>query len=110
PGFEVGYQLPSGFGEFVFGYRFLATSGTEQVLAFDHPATLDSRLEMHVFDLDYASREWSLWPDCGMKWRFGLRLASIYFDSHLGEPFAEAAASHGFFAEQDSNLFVGFGP
>jgi len=121
PRIELGYRLPSGFGEFVVGYRFLATSGSEQVVGLDGPETLKSRLEVHEVDLDYASREWSLWPHCDMKWRFGLRLESVYFDSNLAEPFNQAAAGVGVlgaqfpgqtnvFAAQTSNRFVGFGP
>jgi len=117
PRLELGYRLPSGYGEFVFGYRFLATDGTETVFGADGPETLKSRLDINEWDLDYASREWSLWPHCDMKWRFGLRLQSIYFDSNVNEPFATAAAGSGIFPGQTnvfgaatSNRFVGFGP
>jgi Legionella pneumophila major outer membrane protein precursor len=117
PRFELGYRLPSGFGEFVLGYRFLASDGTETVFGADGPQTLKSRLDINEWDLDYASREWSLWPHCDMKWRFGLRLDSVYFDSNSAEPFAAAAAGSGLFPGQTnvfgaatSNRFVGFGP
>lgn len=84
PRFELGYRLPSGFGEVDVSYRFLSTQGTAATLdATGAPATLTSHLSMNVIDLDYASRETSLGPCWDMKWRFGLRYADIYFDSQM---------------------------
>ena len=51
PRFDLGYRLPSGFGEFVFGYRFLSTNGTAAGQGLDGPATVTSRLDMQVADL-----------------------------------------------------------
>jgi hypothetical protein len=117
PRVELGYSLPSGFGEVVLGYRFLASSGAEQVAIPDGSAGVQSRLEIHIVDLDYASREWSLLPCWDMKWRFGGRLSSIFFDSHMAEPFDGAAAGTGLFpgqtnvfAAQVKNRWIGFGP
>jgi hypothetical protein len=117
PRIEVGYRLPSGFGEFVLGYQFLASNGCGELLIPDGPAALRSRLEIHTIDFDYASREWSLWPCWDMKWRFGGRLTSIFFDSRIAEPFDVAAAGSGIFpsgtdvfAARASNWFIGFGP
>jgi hypothetical protein len=117
PRIDLGYRLPSGFGEFVLGYRFLSSRGNEQVLGVDGPEALNSRLDVNEWDFDYASREWSLWPHCDMKWRFGIRLESLFFDSHIAEPFGVAAAGSGIFpgqtnvfAAQTSNRFIGAGP
>jgi hypothetical protein len=110
PRFEVGYRLPSGFGEFVMGYRFLVTEGSTNTIGLDGFANLKSRLDMNVFDWDYASREYSLWPNCEMKWRVGVRLAYVYFDSQSIEPIGLAAAGSGIFEQGESNSFVGFGP
>jgi hypothetical protein len=110
PRFEAGYRLPSGFGEFVVGYQFLASRGSGTVLGMDAPAALRSRLDINEADLDYASREWSLWPCWDMKWRFGVRVTSIYFDSQAVEPVAAALAGSGTFAQATSNRFVGVGP
>jgi Legionella pneumophila major outer membrane protein precursor len=110
PRFEVGYRLESGFGEFILGYQFMVSSGSETAAALDAAGTLTSRLNIQTVDLDYASSEWSLWPCWDMKWRFGMRLESIFFDSRLVEPFAAAAAGSGTFAEQDSSWFMGAGP
>ncbi len=110
PRFEVGYRLPSGFGEFVLGYQFLTSRGSGTTPGMDALAALHSRLDINEWNLDYASREWSLWPCWDMKWRFGLRAESIYFDSHAAEPPAAAAAGSGIFAEATSNRFIGAGP
>jgi len=113
PRVELGYRLPSGFGEFAMSYREMASDGTASVAGPDGAADLKSRLDVNIGDLDYISREWSLWPDWGMKWWFGLRLANIYFDSHETEPFtvADAAvAGSGVFDRQTSNHYLGGGP
>jgi hypothetical protein len=110
PRFEVGYRLPSGFGAFAVAYQFLASDGTGTLAEPDGVASLKSRLDVHVFDLDYASRELSLWPCWDMRWFFGGRLADIYFDSRAEEPFAEAAAGSGIFVKRDTDRFVGIGP
>jgi hypothetical protein len=112
PRLEVGYRLPSGFGEFALSYRFFATDGTESILGPDGPAALKSRLDLNVVDLDYASREFftDQWPYCHMKWRFGLRYANVFFDSRADEPFAAAAAGSGILETSVSNHYWGIGP
>ena len=61
---------------------------------------LKSRLELNVIDFDYASREYSLdrWD---MKWKVGVRLADVFFDSRAEGVFIE---------ERTSNNFFGAGP
>jgi hypothetical protein len=107
---EVGYRLPSGFGAVSVAYKYLATEGSGTVAGPDGIESLKSRLDVTVADLNYSSREWSLWPHWGMKWTFGLRLASIYFDSNASEPFAVAAAGCGIFDTHVSNHYLGGGP
>jgi hypothetical protein len=110
PRFEVGYRLPAGFGEFALAYRFLVAEGTD-LLAGAVPTRLKSRLDLNQVDLDYISREYSLWPHWDMKWRFGLRLAYLYFDSQADRPFdLVTAAGGGVFEARTTNSFVGFGP
>jgi hypothetical protein len=103
PRFELGYRLSEGFGEFVLGYRSLVTEGRAVIPAFDGfgDGFLNSRLNLNAVDLTYASREYSLQPDLGMKWRVGVRLGNVYFDSRAVGLFAE---------ERTSNWFLGAGP
>jgi hypothetical protein len=112
PRFEMGYRLPSGFGEFALSYGFLATDGTESVLGPDGPAALKSRLDLNIVDLDYASHEFftEQWPYCHMKWRFGLRYANVFFDSRAEESVATATAGSGIFETRVSNRYWGIGP
>jgi hypothetical protein len=110
PNFEVGYRLPSGFGEILLNYRFLATDGSEMVEGTDGPTRLSSLLDINQADLDYASREISLWPYWDMRWRIGLRYADVYFDSRADEAFALAAAGSGIYETRTTNSYVGFGP
>jgi hypothetical protein len=113
PRVEVGYRLPDGFGEFAIAYRFLGSDGTGTVsgpfAAPDGPATLRSRLDIQMADLDYSSNEISI---CSwwMKWHFGLRGADVYFDSRADENPAVAAAGSGVFERRMTNNFWGIGP
>jgi hypothetical protein len=103
PRFQLGYRFPEGCGEFLFSYRFLGSDGRTTIPEFDFgdDGLLRSHLDMDVFDFDYGSREYSLDPHWDMKWRAGVRLANIFFDS----------LAEGFFREErTSNHFVGGGP
>jgi hypothetical protein len=98
PRFEVGYRLPEGFGEFLLSYRFLTTEGNAVIPDFDiADAGLHSRLILNVVDLDYASREYSLGPHFDMKWRVGVRIADIFFDSQAVGLVVEERTSQSFF-------------
>jgi Legionella pneumophila major outer membrane protein precursor len=112
PRFEVGYRLPSGFGDFAVSYRFLTSEGTGTVLGPDVPAAAKSRLDINIVDLDYTSREFFpfQWPYCAMRWRFGVRWADAFFDARALQPFAAAAAGTGIFETYASNNFWGVGP
>jgi hypothetical protein len=110
PRVELGYRLLSGFGGFALAYRFFGTDGSESVLGPDGPANLRSRLDVNVVDWDYVSWEMSLWPNWGMKWWFGLRMANVYFDSQQNESFAAAAAGSGVFATRTTDHYLGWGP
>ncbi len=69
PRVEIGYRLPSGFGEFSLSYRFLTTDGSESAQFPTGPASLSSGLSTNTFDFDYASHELSLGDNWVMKWR-----------------------------------------
>jgi hypothetical protein len=110
PRLGFGYLLPSGFGELVLDYRRLASDGTGLLPASGGAVALKSRLDLNQIDLDYASREFSLWPDWDMKWRFGLRWSSIYFDAGADGPAGGVGGSSTVFAARDTDRYVGFGP
>jgi hypothetical protein len=118
PRFELGYRLPSGFGEVDVAYRFLLTAGsgstTDPVAAPDATAALQSHLDVQVGDVDYASHETSLAAmldgNWDMKWRIGLRTANVSFDSQADEPFAAAAAGSHIFERSIADDFWGIGP
>lgn len=102
PRFEIGYHLPGGRGDVRIGYRFLITSGSEDVFG----GRLRSRLDLNAIDLDYVSPEWlvdnPLGPLRDLRLICGVRIATAYFDSTLvGGPATDSR-----FRSQ----FVGAGP
>lgn len=104
PRFEFGYRFPQGFGEVVLAYQFLTSEGSTVLPDFDFAGIdgfLKSRLNMNVVDLDYASREYALNTYWDMKWRVGVRVATVFFDSQASGLFLEG---------RTSNHFVGAGP
>jgi hypothetical protein len=113
---QAGFRLPEGFGEFGVSYRFVGTEGNGLGAGLDGPATLRSRFDMNELDLDYASREFSLWPCWDMQWRVGLRIDWLYFDAAADEsPVLAAANPFGsnpaaIFEQRFSNSYVGTGP
>jgi hypothetical protein len=110
PRLSLGYRLPSGFGEFIFDFRPLASEGSGSLPVAKGAVGLKSRLDLDELDLDYASREFSLWPTCDMKWRAGLRLNYIYFDALAAGPVGTAGGGSTTFAARDTDWYVGFGP
>jgi hypothetical protein len=118
PRFELGYRLPSAFGELNASYRFLEARGsgstTDVSAAPDGTATLNSHLHIDVADLDYASHEVSLaylpGANWDMKWRLGLRSADAVFDSRADEPLAEAGSGTAVYERSINNTYWGIGP
>jgi hypothetical protein len=110
PRFEVGYRLPSGFGEVSLAYRFMVSQGTETVIGPDGPATLKSRLDVNLVDLDYSSQEFTPWDLWDMKFHLGVRYFYLYFDSRATESFEQAAAGAGIFDSRSTDSYVGIGP
>jgi hypothetical protein len=110
PRFEVGYRLPTGFGGFAVSYRNLTSQGSEAVIGADGPATLSSRLNANVADLDWVSNEYTPWKLCEMRLRFGLRYINVYYDSQANEPFDEAAAGTTIFNQRTTDHTWVLGP
>jgi hypothetical protein len=109
PYVNFGYRLPSGFGEIGAGYRFLGASGAGTTAGLDATARLTSQIFLNVSDLDYASREFGVTEFWSMKWRAGLRVATVYFESLADEPVAAAAAGTGIFEQKTTDLYWGIG-
>jgi hypothetical protein len=93
PTFEMGYRLPSGFGELSLGYRFMVDQGLGTHSQAGQSLGSKSRLDVNQIDFNYASSEFSLWPNWDMKWSLGLRLAYVYFDAESGLPAGLGAGS-----------------
>jgi hypothetical protein len=110
PRVELGYRLPSGFGEFSVSDRGFYTDGTGP---FSGPAgsfTRTSHLGVNYTDMDYGSREYTPWANWGMKWRAGVRVAYSWIDTTVSQPFNVAAAGNGVFADRMVNYTAGAGP
>jgi hypothetical protein len=99
PSFVLGYHVGQGFGDVEATFRFLDTRGDGFLPLFDgvSDAFLRSNLSMSVIDLDYASRELSLVPNWDMRWKAGVRLANVFFESQAGSLFLEQKTSNNFF-------------
>ena len=54
-------------------YRNLASTGSGVDPGKNGPVDIGTRFRMNMIDLDYNSRELSLWPQWDMKWTVGLR-------------------------------------
>jgi hypothetical protein len=106
PRFELGYRMAEGCGEFALSYRYLASDGRGDLPQFDQFADnpdgfLRSRLSLDVFDFDYGGPEISLGRNVDLKWRAGVRLADVFFDSRAFGDVTE---------QRSSNQFIGAGP
>jgi hypothetical protein len=110
PRLELGYRLPSGFGEFSISDTAMTANGGETFLGPNGPATRTSSLQFNYTDLDYLSREFMPLPCWEMKWRVGMRIAESFTTTTFNQAFAQAAAGSGILTAQQSNATFGFGP
>jgi hypothetical protein len=106
----AGYRLPSGFGEFSASYRNLGTTGSSGLQGPNGPGALRSRLAFEVIDFDYSSRELSAGPNWDMKWTFGIRVLTLFFDSRFTQSFAQAAAGDAITVARVFNNYSAVGP
>ena len=110
PRVELGYRLPTGLGEFSISDRGFYTNGSGP---FSGPAgnfTRTSHLGVNYTDMDYASREYTQWPNFTLKWRAGVRVAYTWLDTTVSQPFNVAAAGNGVYADRAINYTAGAGP
>lgn len=109
PHIEVGYRLPSGFGEISLSDRYFQTQGTGLVAGPDGPATRTTHFLVNFSDLDYASREYTPFANWSLRLRGGLRAAQTYFSSRVDQPFFQAAAGSTLISQGASNRTTAFG-
>jgi hypothetical protein len=110
PRLEIGYRLPSGFGEFLINYQFIHSSGSgTSPLGPDGPESVTDKFEFNLADFDYASREFTPFEHLGFKARFGLRTLQMYYRSTATQSYAAAAAGSGVLQEQGFNAYHGYG-
>jgi hypothetical protein len=102
PTFELGYRFADGCGELVGSYRNLTTSGRATIVDYDAlgDGFLRSRLDVNTFDFDYGNTI-TLGSRLDLRWRAGVRVADVFFDSHAVGQFLE---------QHVSNHFTGAGP
>lgn len=81
PSIAVGYRLPGSAGEFSVGYRFLVDEHTTYVNTPQGTEQIKSRLNVNIFDFDYASAWFGLSERIQAKWRLGARLATFFEDT-----------------------------
>jgi hypothetical protein len=101
PKFEVGFRLPDSAGAFVLGYRFIASEGTTTTTIDGVDLNVKSRLNVNVFDLDYATARYEFVPRWESQFRVGARLANFFYDSRIFDDFA---------LQKTSNNYFGAGP
>lgn len=106
----AGYRLPSGFGEFMVAYRHLGTAGSGSVPNTNGPIAINTRFAFDILDLDYNTRELSLWPQCDMKWTIGLRQMFLFYGLQGDQSFGQAAGGNGIAFAQATNNVYGIGP
>jgi hypothetical protein len=103
PRFELGYRLPGNGGEFTAAYRFLISDGQAFLPGFadGFGGTLKSNLNLEVVDLQYGAGWFSPAPYWDVKWRLGIRMVDVFFDS---------TACNEFLEQRTTNHFIGIGP
>ncbi|HVX11860.1 MAG TPA: hypothetical protein VHC22_11815 [Pirellulales bacterium] len=110
PRVEIGYRLPSGFGEFSLSDRYYNALGNSTVAGPNGPGALHSEFMVNYADLDYASRELTPNTGWGLKFRGGVRTSQTFFGSRLDTSFAGALAGNQLFAERETSRSTGVGP
>ena len=110
PRFELGYRLPSGFGEFSISDTAMTSNGSETFIGPDGRASRASNLQFNYTDIDYLSREFMPSECWHMKWRAGMRVAESTTTTTFSQSFAQAAAGSGVFTAAQTNSTLGVGP
>jgi hypothetical protein len=101
PSFIAGLRLPDNQGELSVGYRFIAAQGDGSTTIEGVDFSTRSRLNVNIFDLDYATARWEPFPRWDMQLRVGARLGSFFYDSNISNDALLVSAS---------NYYIGGGP
>jgi hypothetical protein len=130
PAFELGYRFEGGLGEVRTAFQFLGSQGTGTIPAFDPggAATLTSRLNLDVIDLQYVNTEalpvrlpW-LSPMFMIPGRLGLNvhqenqptyppiLFTYYLGARMATIFNDSTAVGAVLSERTMSNFTGAGP
>jgi hypothetical protein len=109
PRIELGYRLPSGFGQLSVADRFFTSSGTGPYNTSSGTGTRSSILSVNYTDFDYGSWEYTPWKNWSMMWVAGVRQEETFNRTRVSLPFAQAAAGRGIYAAQSSNATAGAG-
>jgi major outer membrane protein len=109
PDLHLGYRFAASQDELHVRYQGVFSQGSQVSPGFDAfgSATLTGRLSANIVDLDYVSRELlyrAIMPNLtrDVDFRFGIRTATVFFDSR--------AVGHQILNEHMSNMFAGVGP
>jgi hypothetical protein len=118
PTFQFGYKLPDSCGEFLIGYRFITSQGTQNENTDFGDAFVKSRLSVNVIDFDYNTARYSPGPRWDLRWTIGARIATVFYDTSIDNTAVfESASSYfygagphaGFELERKLPVFPSFG-
>jgi hypothetical protein len=101
PRFDLGYRFPDAYGAVVAAFRNITASGNGSTSDVTGEATLHTRLDLDVLDLDYLGADLRLGRLWNLDWEAGVRLAFIYLDSE---------AKGAILDRRTSDHFIGAGP
>jgi hypothetical protein len=96
PWFDLGYRLPRSLGLISINYRFLTTDGTQAAFLGDQAFALRSRLDENFINLDYGTLPYEFAPGWDFRWRVGVQLADVYFDSRIQGSALDQSATNNF--------------
>ena len=97
PEFQFGYKLPDNAGEFLLAYRFLVADSSNSLSSDIGDFGVRTRLDMNIIDFDYNSGWLSPAPRWAWKWTVGARIASIFYETEVGNDSLYESARNNFF-------------
>jgi hypothetical protein len=101
PRFDLGYILPDHQGELSVGYRFIVDQATNDTTFEGLDGSTRSRLDVNIFDFDYATTRFEVYRQLELQLRLGARLGSFFYDAQI---------ANDFLGQRATNYFLGAGP